>query len=146
MMVMRMLLRLALRGRSGAELTSRWLRLRTVARYPPTTVTYLILRRKYCVVIALTVLLACTRRPVSISVEVPPDYRGGVTVELCVSGKPGVAHIDQRGQGQTSVCVGKGEGVSVFYVQGDTRTEIAEERVRVETTGDGVPRLVTFSR
>jgi hypothetical protein len=105
-----------------------------------------ILRRKYCVGIALAVLPACTRRPVSISVEIPPDYRGRVTVELCVSGKASVAHIDQRGQAQTSVCVGKGERVSVFYARGDTRTEIAEQRVRLETTGDGVPRLVTFSR
>jgi len=122
MVLMSLLLRLPLRGHSR------------------------ILRRKYCVIMALAALLACNRRPVSISVEVPPDYRGGVTVELCVSGKPSVAHIEQHGQGQTSICVGKGERVSVFYVQGDTRTEIAEERVRVETTGDGVPRLVTFSR
>ena len=122
MVLMRMVLRLPLRGH------------------------YRILRGKYCVIMALAALLACTRRPVSISVEVPPDYRGGVTVELCVSGKPGVAHIDQRGQGQTNVCVGRDERISVFYVQGDTRSEVAEERVRVETTGDGVARLVTFSR
>jgi hypothetical protein len=106
----------------------------------------LMLRRKYCVVIALAALLACTRRPVTVNVELPLDYRGEVTVELCVSGKPGVAHIDQRGQGQTSICVGKGERVGVFCVQGKTRTEIAEEQVRVETTGDGFPRLVTFFR
>jgi hypothetical protein len=104
------------------------------------------LRRSYCGVIALAALLACSRRPVSITVEFPPDYVGEVTVELCVSGKPSMAHVDQRGQGQTSICVGKNERIRVFYVQSNTPTEIAQKRVRVQTTGDGYPRLVTFSR
>jgi hypothetical protein len=99
-----------------------------------------------CIVIALAALLACARRPVPVGVELPKGYLGEVTVELCVSGQPSVAHVDQRGQGKTSICVGKNERVGVFEVQGDTRTEIAQERVRIETTGDGFPRLVTFSQ
>ena len=34
----------------------------------------------------------------------------------------------------------------VFYVQGDIPIEIAQKRVRVQTTGDGYPKLLTFSR
>ena len=68
-----------------------------------------------------------------------------VAIEVRVSGKPSVAYIDRSGQGQKSICVGKGERVSVLYIQGGTRTELAQERVRVETTGDGFPRPVTLS-
>jgi hypothetical protein len=99
---------------------------------------FCVLRQNYCLVVALAApLLACTRR-VSITTEVPPDYGGEGPIDARVSGTPSVAHVGRRGKGQTSTCLGKNDRLSVFCIQGDTRTESAQQRVRVETTGDAL--------
>ena len=90
--------------------------------------------------------LFCSRNPVAqINVDIPPDYRGEVAVALCVSGKPGVALLGQNGQGDTSTCPNKGTQVSVFDVHGGAHTEIAAERIRFDTTGDGYLQRIIIS-
>jgi hypothetical protein len=97
-------------------------------------------------VITLAILSACGHGTVTITAAIPSAYDGDVFITPCVSGQPVVAHIDNKGQGQTSTCIEKGSMVNVFFVRGTTQTQVDPGRVHIEIAGDGVPGGIKISR
>jgi hypothetical protein len=83
-------------------------------------------------------LLACGPRTQSAEIELPSNFRGNVTVDLCESGARDTTpiYIDDRGFGTSRLCP-QSQSEITFLVRQTGRTLDASQHLQLEKTGDG---------
>lgn len=96
--------------------------------------------------LAATMLLSCGAKPkaLEINVEVQPEYRGALRVTPC-SSRNGPARADELGRAYAAAYPQPGQEIELVVIQGGKSYHIPSERLRVNTTGDGIPVEVIAS-
>ena len=92
-------------------------------------------------VFAAFLLYSCGAKqaPRELTVTVPADYSGQVTLDPCAKGLPAEVTVDSHGTAQTSACPKPGETVTLTVVKGGKNYRIPTNEVTIERAGDGLP-------
>ena len=92
-------------------------------------------------VFAAFLLYSCGAKqaPRELTVTVPADYSGQVTLDPCAKGLPAEVTVDSHGTAQTSACPKPGETVTLTVVKGGQNYRIPTNEVTIERAGDGLP-------
>jgi hypothetical protein len=88
-------------------------------------------------------LLSCAaeRLPTIVTVRVADAYSGRIYLKLCEAGAKEPAVIDDKGNGETSVC--SNGRIAVVVLRQTSRIYVAPEQIKVDTTGDGFAVAIT---
>jgi hypothetical protein len=92
-------------------------------------------------VFAAFLLYSCGAKqaPREITVRVPSDYSGEITLDPCSTGLPPEVTLNPRGTTPTSACPRPGETVTLTIVKGSENYRIPTNEVTIERAGDGWP-------
>jgi hypothetical protein len=92
-------------------------------------------------VFAASLLYSCAakRAPREVTVTVPADYSGEMTLDPCGKSVPGEITLSARGTASTAVCPEPGETVSLTVIKGGVSYRISSDDVTIERAGDGLP-------
>ena len=92
-------------------------------------------------VFAAFLLYSCGAKqaPREISVKVPADYSGEITLDPCTPGLPPEVTLNTRGKAPTSACPKLGETVTLTVVKGSENYRVPTNEVTIERAGDGLP-------
>lgn len=87
-------------------------------------------------------LFSCGLGQVSkeLTVNVSPNFSGALHIHVCEKTAPeNNITLDEKGEGSTSMCLGKDERVQLRIVGKDRLEVIPANLVKVTRTGDGIP-------
>ena len=92
-------------------------------------------------VFAAFLLYSCGAKqaPREITVMVPSNYSGQITLDPCTDGLPPEVKLNAQGTAATSACPRPGETVSLTVVKGSENYRIPTNEVMIERAGDGLP-------
>src|ERR1700759_1546795 len=92
-------------------------------------------------VFAAFLLYSCGAKqaPRELTVTVPADYSGPVTLDPCTAGLPAEVTVNAHGTAATSACPKPGETVTLTVVKGNQNYRIPTDEVTIERAGDGLP-------
>jgi len=92
-------------------------------------------------VFAASLLYSCAAKqaPREVTVTVPPDFSGQITLDPCGKGVPTEITLSAKGTAATAACPGTGETVSLTVIKGGTSYRISSADVTIERAGDGLP-------
>ena len=82
---------------------------------------------------------AAKQAPHEITVKVPDNYSGELSLDPCAQGSSAQATVSSNGAGQTSACPKPGESVSLTVIQGGMERRVPQDQVKIERAGDGLP-------
>jgi hypothetical protein len=78
--------------------------------------------------------------PKELAVNVPHNFSGALHIHVCEKNAPeNNITVDDRGEGSTSMCLGKDEKVELRIVGKDRPEVIPANLVTINRTGDGIP-------
>jgi len=92
-------------------------------------------------VFAAFLLYSCGAKqaPRDITVTVPSDYSGEITLDPCTTGLPPEVILNAHGKAPTSACPKLGETVALKVVKGTENYRVPMNEVKIERAGDGLP-------
>jgi hypothetical protein len=92
-------------------------------------------------IFATFLLFSCAAKqaPREITVTVPPNYSGEVTLDPCFAHSSAAVSVDSKGSGTTSVCPHQGETVTITIVKDGVDLRVPQDQVIIERAGDGLP-------
>jgi hypothetical protein len=92
-------------------------------------------------IFATFLLFSCAAKqaPREITVTVPPDYSGQVTLDPCSARSSATVSVDSSGSGTTSACPQQGETVTITIVKDGVDLRVPLDQVIIERAGDGLP-------
>jgi hypothetical protein len=92
-------------------------------------------------VFAAFLLYSCGAKqaPREITVTVPADYSGEITLDPCTTGLPAEVTVNAHGNASTSACPRAGENVTLTVVKAGQTRRVPSNEVTIERAGDGLP-------
>jgi hypothetical protein len=92
-------------------------------------------------IFAAFLLFSCAAKqaPREITVKVPVNYSGDLTLSPCSPQSSADVSVDTKGAGPTSACPKPGETVALTVVRSGEEVRVAPEQVTIERAGDGLP-------
>lgn len=92
-------------------------------------------------VFAASLLYSCAAKqaPREITVKVPADFSGEMTLDPCSAGVSTEITLSAQGKAATAACPGTGETVSLTVVKGEASYRVSADDVEIERAGDGLP-------
>jgi hypothetical protein len=92
-------------------------------------------------IFATFLLFSCAAKqaPQEITVKVPENYSGALTLDPCAPDSSAEVVVNSRGSARTSACPKPGESVTLTIVQGGVERRISPDQVTIEGAGDGLP-------
>ena len=82
---------------------------------------------------------AAKQAPREITVRVPPDYAGELSLDPCSRHASAEVSVDAKGDTATSVCPKADETVTLRVIRGGTDFRVPPDQVTIERAGDGLP-------
>ncbi len=92
-------------------------------------------------VFAASLLYSCAAKqaPREITVRVPADFSGEMTLDPCTRGVSTEITLSAKGTATTAACPSRGETVSLTVIKGGTSYRVPSEEVKIDRAGDGFP-------
>jgi hypothetical protein len=92
-------------------------------------------------VFAAFLLYSCAAKqaPREITVTVPENFSGDITLDPCANGLAAEVTLNARGAAATSACPKPGETVTLTVVKGKQNYRVPSDDVTIERAGDGLP-------
>jgi hypothetical protein len=92
-------------------------------------------------IFAAFLLFSCAAKqaPHEITVNVPANYSGDLTLNPCSPRSSVDVSVDGKGSAPTSACPKPGETVTLRVVRNGEEVRVAPEQVTIERAGDGLP-------
>jgi hypothetical protein len=94
-------------------------------------------------IFATFVLFSCAAKqaPIEVTVRVPVNYSGDLSLEPCFSKAPAEVILESKGTARTPACPKPGETVTLIVIRPGTPTSyrISPEQVIIQRAGDGLP-------
>jgi hypothetical protein len=92
-------------------------------------------------IFAAFLLFSCAAKqaPHEITVKVPDNYSGELSLDPCTPGSSAQVTVNSKGSGQTSACPKPGEEVSLTVVQSGLEYRVPRDHLKIERAGDGLP-------
>ncbi len=90
---------------------------------------------------AAFLLFSCAAKqaPLEVTVTVPANYTGQISLDPCSARASADVVLDAKGTAPTSVCPQSGEAVTLKVVTADRSYRISPEEVTIQRAGDGLP-------
>jgi hypothetical protein len=91
-------------------------------------------------VFAASLLFSCgaKRAPQEITVTVPANFSGELTLDPCSQGASAGITLSAKGTANTAACPEAGETVSLTVIKGGKSYRLSSDDVKIERTGDGL--------
>jgi len=92
-------------------------------------------------IFATFLLFSCAAKqaPHEITVKVPENYSGALTLDPGSPDSSAEVVVNSHGSARTSACPKPGESVTLTIVQGSVERRISPDQVTIERAGDGLP-------